>query len=165
MALDADAKVTATFDGTTACWQANGRRSLYAVFALPQSTGPVLVTVTSTPLGYGLLSPRVLLLDDQAAVVRELPRDKFTFHGNSLYLGIRLHDGERYLMVASDPATVGTPISRINEATNMTGSSIMTSSGAVGFLEIHTGSETTSMFTYSHTGTVTVSAQPMPTVK
>jgi hypothetical protein len=161
--LDSDKAVTVTLDGNASCLeQPGGLRSLYGAFKLPDgSSQPVLVSVTSTPLGAGLFSPHVLMLDERENVVREIARDAFMFHGNKLYVGIRLHPEERYLIVASDPQSVGSQISRITESTSTAGGSAI-GGGVIVFYTIHSGSDRESNFTYSHNGTVTVSAEPMP---
>lgn len=160
--LDRDKSVTVKLDGTAPCWQAaDGAKSIYSAFALPQNGEPVLLSVTSDPIGVGLFAPRVLLLDETDRVVRELPRDSFMFHGSSLYLGIRLHPGERYLVVASDTGSVGRQFDHTVETTRVTEGSAVSASGGV-FFSIHTGADSTTTYTYSYNGTVTVTAQPMP---
>ena len=162
--LDADKAVTVTFDGNSPCWQAADGRRVYGAFALPQGADPILVTVVSSPLGTGLLSPRALLLDQQQAIVREVARDGFRFHGASLYVGIRLHANERYLVVTSDPAMVGAHVSQIVESTSTSGASVVVP-GGIAFYQIHMGADANLDFVYSHNGTVVVAAQPMPTAK
>ena len=157
LVLDPDKPVTVTLDEHATCLEPQGEpKSVYAAFQLASSATPYVVGVTSAPLGEGLFSPRLKILDAQGQLLREVPRSSFTFHGSSLYAGIRVHPEERYLIVASDPSTLGQTVSQISEHTqaNYYG-------GPVG-VEIHSGAETTSQFTYAHNGTVTVSAQPLP---
>ena len=152
--------VTVNLDASTACLKpAGGDKRVYVLFQLPDSTVPYIITVTSTPVGTGLLSPYVEMLDAQGTVVREAPRDSFMFHGMALRVGLRSHPGERYLLVASDPKSVGQTVSQIIEGTQTT----MASTGTVVFT-IHTGSDTTTTLTYAHSGSVTVMAEPVPKV-
>lgn len=159
--LDGDKSVTVKLDGTAPCWEADGAKSVYSMFDLPQSPDPVLVSVLSDPLGQGVFAPRVIVLDGDQHIMRELPRDSFMFHGASLYVGIRLHAGERYLIVASDPKTVGQQYTQASESTQVAAGAVVTGA-AVGFFTVHTGSDSTSIYTYSYNGTVKVTAQPMP---
>jgi hypothetical protein len=160
LSLDPNKALTVKLDGSAACLQTGeGSRSAYAIFQLPQSTDEYVVAVASAPLGRGLFSPHLLMLDANGSVLRELPRDSFLFHGPSLSAGIRARPAERYLIVASDPETVGRNVSQLAGNTQVTAGS----SGLV-YFQIHTGSETTNTYTYAHNGTVTVFAHPLPKV-
>lgn len=131
--------------------------SLYSSFLLPASEREYFVSVVSNPVGSGLLSPRVIMLDANGSKLREVPRDAFVFHGSALYLGVRIRTGERYLIVASDPATVGQEISQTFDATQ----SNVYAAGPV-FVAVHSGSSMTKTEIYSHTGSLTITAQPLP---
>jgi hypothetical protein len=158
--LDPDKKQTVDLDAATACWQTSeDTRSAYLVFQLPDSATPYLVDVTSAPRGNTLFSPRLILLDDEGKVARELRRDAFMFHGASLYTGIRSHAGEHYLVVASDPGSVGQQVSQISGNTHAS----MIMAGTVMF-NSYAGSEARNVFTYAHNGAVTVSARPLPKI-
>ncbi|MBV8650739.1 MAG: hypothetical protein JO255_04680 [Alphaproteobacteria bacterium] len=157
--LDPDKDVTVRLDATAPCVQAaDGTKSVYGVFRLPQSADPYVVSVTSTLSGRGLFSPRLMLVDREGTVLREVPRDDFVFHGTSLYAGIRSHADEAYMIVASDPQSVGQQVSQTSEH----GRATSAPTGGGGFLTIGIGSEKTHRFTYSHNGVVTVSAQLLP---
>jgi hypothetical protein len=150
--------VTVDLDQNTPCWQASdGGKSAYVMFALPDSIEPYLVTVTSPAIGQAIFAPRLLMLDGLGNTQRTMPRDSFTFHGSSLYLGIRAYPGEKYLLVASDPKVVGQQVSQLREGTQATTSS----SGGV-YFTIHTGFETNQSFTYALNGRIIVSAEPIP---
>lgn len=131
--------------------------SLYNSFRLPTSEREYFVSVLSSPVGDGLLSPRVIMLDANGVKLREVPRDAFVFHGSALYLGVRVRAGERYLIVASDPATVGHEISQTFDATQ----SNVYAAGPV-FVNVNTGSSTMKTEIYSHTGSLTITAQQLP---
>src|ERR1700761_5761452 len=107
---------TVTLDDKAACAETkDGGRSVFAAFVLPPVPGPTLVSVTSDPIGEGLFSPHVLMLDGGGNILREIPRDSFNFHGASLKVGIRVHAGERYVLVLSDPQTVGGGLTQVQE--------------------------------------------------
>jgi hypothetical protein len=157
--LDAGNPVKLDLDGGAACLEAKGgARSAYAAFRLPASQKPYLLTVTSTPLGDTLFAPRLLLLDGQGRVLREVPRDGFLFHGTALYAGLRAAPAERYLIVASDAPSVGQQVSHILGESRAI--PVPVGIGAVAL--VRSGSEKQQVITYAHNGRVTVTAQPMP---
>jgi hypothetical protein len=105
-----------------------------------------------------MFSPRVLLLDGAGAVLREVPRDAFMFHGPNLYLGLRARPDGRYLVVASDPASVGGQETHIATQTQSSGGA--TTGG--GYFVMNFGREKTRSFTYAHSGKLIVAAKPFP---
>jgi hypothetical protein len=143
------------------CLEAGGvEPSAYAAFKLPDAVEPYLLTVTSKPAGQALFTPRLLLLDAAGATTREVARETFVFHGASLYTGLRVRPGERFLVVASDPRSIGQSVDQITASTSAT-----TMSTGVAIFTVHSGAEATQRYTYAHNGTVTVAAEPMPKVK
>jgi hypothetical protein len=157
--LDAGNPVKLDLDAGAACLEpGGGGRSAYAAFRLPRSEQPYLLTVTSAPLGDTLFSPRLVLLDEQGKVLREVPRDDFMFHGVALYAGLRAAPAERYLIVASDAPTVGQQVSHIIGESRATPMPV----GIGALVIINSGSERQQVITYAHNGRVTVAAQPMP---
>ncbi len=141
----------------------SGDPSVYAVFALPQATEEFLVSVTSYPQGQTLFAPRVMMLDETGRAMREVTRDIFVFHGPALYLGLRVRAGERYLVVASDPKSVGQQVSHIQSATQSNTIGAATTAGTI-FVNVNTGSESTTDYTYAHNGRIAVAATPVPKV-
>lgn len=159
LALDAEKPLVVDIGDATACVQTIGvGRSIYVVFKLPESAEPIVVDVKSVALGSTLFSPRLLLLDEAGAVLRERSNDVFMFQDSSLYVGTRVHPGERYVVVASDPRAVGRRESRLYGATQAT----MMATGAGGFFWIHTGSEASRLFTYAHNGQIAVAVRLLP---
>lgn len=144
-----DQATTTILDGQGLCLNAGITKSSYAVFRLPNAVPPYLVMVTSEPRGRALLSPRLMILNAQGELSREISRDAFMFQDDSLYVGFRTHPGERFVIVASDPGTVGRQVSQI-----------MGFADSVDYFPL--GHESTRSFIYSHNGRVIVSAQPMP---
>lgn len=158
--LDAEKAASVDIDADTACLQAaDGAKSAYVVFQLPESAEPYVVDVASVPVGQTVFAPRLIVLDAQGSVVRERSGDSFQYRGPSLHTGIRVHPGERYVIVASDSRLVGKQISRL-----VGGTITSTAPVGTGFLMIRTGHETTDFLTYAHNGSVTASARSLPKV-
>lgn len=138
---------------------------------------PELITAPPVPLSNpGHPSPVELRIDETAhcldtaqgkslyaaftltgALAREVDSGVLQFRGDSLTALIRAHPGERYLVVASTPQTVGQTNSRIVERTSETTSS---SNGVS--VTIHTGTDEARTFVYAHGGKITVYAAAIP---
>jgi hypothetical protein len=156
-----DKPITAKIDENTPCLvDGSGERSAYAVFGLPSSQEEYLVSVTSVPQGQTLLSPRVMMLDFMGGLLREVSNDSFTFRGTGLAIALRVRADERYLVVASDPESVGQEVSMIRSATMTT---VVTTGYA--YVPINTGSESEISHTFAHNGSIIVAATPIPKVK
>lgn len=152
---------TVSFDQNTPCWQSSeGKRSAYALFTLPDSTEPYLLSVTSAPIGEALIAPHLYLLDGFGNRLRDASRDSFVFHGSSLALNLRAYPNERYLLVASEPDTLGAGGSQLRDGVVVTN----ISTGYGGFVSVHTGFEQNQSYTYAVNGTIVVSAGPIPKV-
>jgi hypothetical protein len=155
--FEAGKNVTADI-GVGACLEPKGSaRSSYVVFQLPEVAEPYLVRVTSMPLGETILSPRLLLLDVDGNLLRERARETFLFQGAALYTSLRAHPEERYLVIASDPATVGQEMTHISGSVQQN----IASAGLVTFI-YYTGNDQKRALIYAHNGRVIVSAQPLP---
>jgi len=153
--------VSVTLDDKTPCIEAAGSgKATYVAFSLPQSNEEYVLSVTSIPIGEGRFSPRLALLDADGKKLRDIPPDMFMAHGASLHAGLRPHAGERYLIVSSDPDTIGQAKSQIMDGTRV--SSTYSAGLAV---TVHTGFENNVTLTNAYNGTVTVAAQPIPKVK
>ncbi|MEP0708178.1 hypothetical protein [Parvibaculum sp.] len=152
--------VRLTIEEQSPCLDEGGVKSLYEVFALPELSYPIIVTVRSLPSTSGILAPRIVLLDKDGGMLRELDREAVHFRGTALTAMLRTRPEERYLVVASDPDVVGSDISRVHGAVNQQ----MVSTGAVMFT-VYTGSESTANMTYAHNGTIQVSARAIPTAQ
>lgn len=158
--LPFDKAVTVEVSGQSACLEGReGMRSSYVVLMLPEVSEPYVVTVASVPRGDALMSPRLLVLDAGGATLRERQRDAFMFHGTTLQAGMRAYPGDRYLVVASDPPTVGKKVSKLIGSTQST----MVPMGT-GMFVMYSGSERAHGATFAHNGEITVRAQPVPRV-
>ncbi|MBI3513650.1 MAG: hypothetical protein HY060_06250 [Proteobacteria bacterium] len=157
-----DKEVAVTLEAGAPCWRADdGTISVYAMFRLPQSAEPYIVTVLSELRGQSLFAARILLLDDWGKTVRELGHDAFNFRGAATGASLRTRPDERYALVASDPHLVGRHLSQIVPQVR--------SSGAVlpggGYVPINTGVEEIRTITFAYSGIVKVSARPLPQEK
>lgn len=148
--LDQDARCIAAPDG---------KRSTYVILALSDRTEPYVIGVTSAPRGAALFSPRLLILDAAGTILRERHRDAFMFHGTTLYAGMRAYPGDRYLMIASDPASVGQQVSQIIGTTQA-----RAVPAGRGIFFMHSGSERGQSAVLTHNGSLTVTAQSLPRV-
>jgi hypothetical protein len=158
--LSADKPVTVDLDRGAACLVLpDGARGICAVFALPESPTAYLVTVSSLPQGETLFSPRATILDASGATVQELQRDAFMFHGATLSVAFRTHGRERFVVVMSDPRSVGQQRPQLQAGVQAT----PIVAGPVIFYS-HSGWEKSQNYTYAHNGRISVSAQPIPTV-
>ncbi len=156
--LPTDRDAAVTLDETAPCLEgANGPQGVYAMFQLPDSEVEYLLALTSAPLGEGLFSPLVRILDAEGNVTREIARDAFVFRGSSLSLGLRIRPDEEYLLVLSDADTVGESISQIQDSRTVN----MVSTGTA-FVYFRTGASVTQTYVYSHNGTITISTEFAP---
>jgi len=148
---DSEKPRTATLNLRSGCIDGADGRSLYAVFAMPDG-GPFTISVSSLPQGRSVLAPRARILDAQGVEVRRLPPSSFLFRGPNLTALYRSHPGEHYLVVSSDPPSVGKPLRRLQENVQAT------TAGAGGiFVTIYTGTDIASEATWSHNGEISVS--------
>jgi hypothetical protein len=157
--LDEEKPTEVKLDAYASCWQPKGHpRDVYTVFELPGLVGePYILSVASKPLGEGLFAPRLILFDAKGNITREVPHDDFKFHAATLYVGIRVHEGERFLVVASDSVSVGKQVTQIQSQVNVK----TISTGYVTF-NVYSGSERNDQITYALNGSVIVTARPMP---
>jgi hypothetical protein len=148
---DSEKPATATLDLQSPCVTTTDGKALYAVFGLPDG-GPYTIRVSSVPQGSSILAPRAVVLDGNGQVMREVPVTSFMFRGATFAALYRSHPGERYLVVRSDVASAGKPLSRVMERTRET----VASTGYATFI-IYTGSDLPMNTTWSLNGKVLVS--------
>ncbi len=163
MPLDKGKPVTVDLGATPACLvYADGSRASYVALNLPVVSNIYLVTVSSKLVGNVLFAPRVSLLGPTGAVIRQVPQDDFNFHGDLLSVGLRITPDIRYVLVTSEPASIGQGDSHV--VTVITASSSTSFVGKRAFTTTYnSGTERTDSFVYTHNGTVIVRAEPMPT--
>jgi hypothetical protein len=157
---DKDGKYTATmrFTDTAACvTDASGATSVYQVVVLPEVTDGLMATAVSVPFGETIFTPRLQLRDDKGAIAREIGRDAFLFSGPTLQAQLRLRAGDRYLVVLSDPGTVGQTTTQIASRTVHSG----VAAGGV-YVPVNTGAEGSTNLTFALNGEVTVVIEPIP---
>lgn len=130
------------------------------MFWLPVTDANYIISVASTPLGTGVFAPHVTLLDASGAPLREIARDKIVFRGNDLSVLFRSHPNERYLLVASDPGSVGQSVEQVKETTGTT-----TMAGGLAYFSYTTGDDTTKSYVYAHSGQITVTVSAIEPAK
>ncbi len=148
-----------TLDLNSKCVSDPAGKSLYQVLALPATNEPAILEIRVKLSGMVMLSPRLLLLDEAGHVLRDLRAGDFHYRGGVLSSLLRVHELERYVVVASDPAFAGQSIWRVEE--NMK---------RVMFygppdLEFDNGEDTMENYFFSLAGpvTATISTVPAPT--
>lgn len=146
--------VTLTFDARTACLDTPAGRATYVGFALPESAVPYEILLTSVPQGDTLLSPRVTTFAADGKPFRLVARDVFVLRGGVLRATVQAQPDERFMVVASDPASVG------QEAVEVTVSTMEAAGvgGGFGVPRVRDTSRSIS-FTNAHNGLVTVEAR------
>jgi hypothetical protein len=159
--LEAGKSVKTEIDTGSPCLvEGHNARSAYTVIRLPRSVEPYLIDVTSRPLGATLLSPRLMVLDEQGALLREVPRENFVFRGATLHAGMWARPGDGYLVVASDPASVGQLTSRLVSSSHVNTMPV----GVGGVIMVHSGSESQAGYMFAHNGEIEVAARPAPKI-
>lgn len=149
-------------DEKTPCvQQPDGNRSAYVAIVLPYASEPYVLTIRSSIVGQTVFAPRVELLDGSGRVLRQLPRSSFTFHGTDIYLGVRAHVDERFLVVYSDATTAGEQESQVHEGVQRNSFTSASAHGAM-TVTFFSGIDRTITFTYAHNGKLTVTAMPLP---
>jgi ribosomal protein L2 len=157
-AKDEPHKATVRFDDAATCLaDAKGGKAVYAVVDLGQADTGSILTVTSYPMGTTVFSPRLELRDAQGAITREVGRDMFMYSNHALQTQLRVRTGERYLVIASDSASVGQSVEHIQ-------SSRVSSGVMVGYVyvPINTGGEGRAQLVFAHSGEVAATLAPMP---
>lgn len=150
--------VTIRFDQSAPCvTDAAGRKGVYAVLDLPADESAGIITVTSFAMGEAIFSPRLELRDAQGALLREATRDAFLFSGAALQVQLRRRSGERFLVIASDAASVGQSVEQIQSQN----STMVVPAGPV-YVPVTTGSEAKAKLVFAHNGEVTTTVAPMP---
>ena len=151
LAGDDEKPSSVAIDANSRCLQGGTGKSLYAIFSIPDG-GPYTISLSSVPLGSSIFAPKAEILDAQGTMVHELPASAFLFRGSNLTALYRSHSGERYLLVESDPASVGKPLQRLKENVQST----YVSTGYVSFT-VYTGTDLSTSTTWSHNGKLSVS--------
>lgn len=152
------------FGPTTPCVGPADAGATYAVVALPEWPEDYILSVTSIPVGVAIVAPRVQVLDASGKPVREIPHDRFSFHGTSLYAGLRIHPGERYLLVSSDPVAIGHNVSQIVSSTMAT-TGATAAGGSIVTFTMYRGAEANVNLVFAHNGRIVVLAEPVPKVQ
>lgn len=148
---------TLTFDATSPCLDLPVGRAVYVGFALPDNPVPYRVLLLSVPQGDTLFSPRVVTYAADGQPYRRVAREVFTLRGGLLRAMVELQPDEKFMVVSSDPASVG------SEVTEVVQTGMETAGAAGGFMVPRVRDTSRSItFTNAHNGTMTVEARPKP---
>jgi hypothetical protein len=159
IAIKADDDAKAIMDTTVArCVKDTSGAGLYQVFALPIAEKPSILTVASVPLGTAVIFPLITLLDASGKITRQVAPDALQFRAGALTAVLRLHAGDAYLVVESDPAHAGQSFSRVQESVHVFAASVV-ARAFIATAAIHTGSDDTNSLTYSLNGKLQVSVE------
>lgn len=145
-------------DQTSNCLSGeNNESQLYQVIKLPSTSAPYIITVGSQPNGQSIFAPSIATLLDTGEIIREFDQSNFLFRGGKLTTKLKVEANEQYLMVASNPASVGESTTQI---TNLINRNSGYSNGII--YNYNTGAENRSSYQFSHAGMVTVTTQALP---
>ncbi len=145
-------------DQTSNCLSAdNNENQLYQIIKLPAQSAPYIITVGSQPNGQSIFAPSIATLLDTGEVAREFDQSNFLFRAGKLTTKLKVEATEQYLMVASNPASVGESTTQI---TNLINRNSGYSNGII--YNFNTGAENRSSYQFSHAGMVTVTTQALP---
>jgi|CXWL01.1.fsa_nt_gi hypothetical protein len=157
-AKDEAHKATLRFDDAAACLaDAKGNKAVYGVVDLGQGEPGSILTVTSYAMGSTVFSPRLELRDVQGALMREVSRDTFLYNNSALQTQLRVRAGERYLVIASDTASVGQSVEHIQSSRTST----VVPAGPI-YVPVNTGGEARAQLVFAHSGEVATTLAPMP---
>ncbi|MCR6629973.1 MAG: hypothetical protein NVV74_07935 [Magnetospirillum sp.] len=139
--------------------EGSGKARYYTVFALPRTSGGGALTasVSSPAQGGVVFAPRISVLGESGEILRDIPEANLMFRGNVLSAVFRLRPEERYLLVTSNPERVGNNFKRTTASVGASTVPVGT-----GTFTTYSGTDLTLGYTYSHTGKVLVSIDPLP---
>ena len=158
--LPVTGKTSLAMTAATPCLSdGQGLKRLYALFQLPDANSlAYTVSVASIAQGQSVFAPQITLLNALGEPIREISSETLQFRGGSLTGLFRSRAGEQYLLVTSNPNAVGLRFSRTAQAVS---SSTVAAGG--GFVNVHTGMDTTTDYVFAHSGKIEVSIDPLPT--
>lgn len=99
--------VTSPLAAEAACQRLPQGARPYVLYALPADIADKTITAGAVVEQARILSPEVLLLDRQGAVVRTFTAANYFFRGAVYSVQFRPREGEAYVMVRADPERIG----------------------------------------------------------
>lgn len=138
---------------------ANGNKQLYEVIALPFTTSPYLVSVSSEKIGGSAFAATAVTLDDTEQVRQAFNHDRFLNRGRKLMLHFEAHPDERFLVISSHADVVGDVRKEISTVIS---SQSHYNAGFGTTSTLYFGSENVGGYTFSHTGKVVVATTAAP---
>jgi hypothetical protein len=152
----AEDTIIASFDASTACIERDGAKLNYVVFKLPDFAVNHTLTVGGANEALRTAAVSVSMLDATGAVKRSFGRDKVMTYG--AIRGVQLRPGadEAFVLVMSDPETVGKVRTGVETAIAVSPNYAYNSVTGGGSYNTQRGFETNASRTYSFEGTVVV---------
>lgn len=146
--------------GVSGCLELNGARGPYVVFALPEQAWPAPIEIGSSLEGLRIFSPHIVLLDADGKESRSFTPEHY--HLRSFFYSVLFQQqpGERYALVRSNPARIGTSYEGIR--TGISTTIIYTGYGATAW---NTGLESHISSAFSFSGTVRANVYRPPKVE
>lgn len=137
-----------------------GRQAHYVVFVLPAHGPNHVITVGGAQEGLRILAPAVTTLDESGRRLRTFPAEKYMILGDAFAVQFKPADGEKYLLVSTDPDLVGKTRAGVEQRIAAgTGSSYNAATGYAGTYTTYAGSESLASRTFSHEGVVSARIQ------
>lgn len=133
--------------------------AVYEAVRLPRLDAPYLVSIGSIVQGAALFSPRLTILGEDGQMLRQIPRESFNFRGAAFDATLRIAPGDRFLLITSDPDTVGKDMSQMVSSVSQ---SVVCAPWCV---PIYRGNDSQRLSTFAHNGVVTLRARGYPVAK
>jgi hypothetical protein len=153
-----DDQVGVDINEQSPCLVENGRKRVFVLFRLPDTSESYSIFVTSEPIGRVLFVPHVQTLDATGQVMREVSRESFMLKGMSISAGLRSRPGERYVLVRSDGDAAGEQVARFAQGRDL---AAVVPAGA-GTWVFFKGTEETKTYTFAHNGKIVLAVRPIP---
>ncbi len=145
-------------DQSSRCLQTpDDRKQLYQMVQLPSVGHEYIVTVRSKTNGQSIFAPTLVTLKENGDIGQQLSQSDFLFRGDSLTAKIEIEATEQYLMIASNPQSIGQSTTQIRSLIN---SNMAYSNGIA--MRYNTGTENRSDYKFSHAGMLSVTTQAPP---
>ena len=149
------------FNNETSCLRFNDTNVNYKVFELPASASNHVLTIGGAKNAIRTLAADISLLDDTGETVRTFAREKYMNVGGRYGVQFRPLDGEKYILVTTNPELVGEEV-RAMETRLLTGSGYIAGPGGGGAsYTTYSGADNISSRTYSHEGVLSVRLQAL----
>ena len=149
------------FNAGTSCLRFNDANVNYMVFELPAHASNHVITVGGAKNGIRTLAADISILAETGEIVRTFGREKYMNIGGRYGVQFRPLEGEKYVLVTTNPELVGEEI-RAMETKLLKGSGyIAGTTGAGASYTTYSGAENITRRTYSHEGVLSFRVQAL----